>query len=394
MKTDKKITKIFPRFKRELDYSKKALSMRCDWLEKKINTKIKYLRNFSENPESAKGNIENMIGMVRVPVGINGPLLVKGDYAKGSFFVPMATTEGALITDYNTGMMILTKSGGANIKILKDIIHISPVFFVETLDQCQKFMIFLKKHFKKIKDVAESTTRYGKLLNIEPHLVGRRIVLKFTYNTCDAQGLNMINKATDAACKYISGITQKRYYLRSKFSSVKIVSMNNIHNGYGKAIFAECVISKDILKFLGTTPEDIYNYAVSGMLVSLYSGIIGLTAHIANAIAAIYIACGQDVADVSTSHIGITMCEVTEEKNLYVSLYIPNLLVGTVGGGTGLPTQRECLEIMKCYGNHKSSKFAEIVAASCLAGEISVLIALVTGVYVKAHEILGRNKIL
>ena len=255
-------------------------------------------------------------------------------------------------------------------------------------------MIFLKKHFKKIKDVAESTTRYGKLLNIEPHLVGRRIVLKFTYNTCDAQGLNMINKATDAACKYISGITQKRYYLRSKFSSVKIVSMNNIHNGYGKAIFAECVISKDILKFLGTTPEDIYNYAVSGMLVSLYSGIIGLTAHIANAIAAIYIACGQDVADVSTSHIGITMCEVTEEKNLYVSLYIPNLLVGTVGGGTGLPTQRECLEIMKCYGNHKSSKFAEIVAASCLAGEISVLIALVTGVYVKAHEILGRNKIL
>jgi hydroxymethylglutaryl-CoA reductase (NADPH) len=394
MQTNRKNTKIFPRFKRDLDYSHKALNMRCDWLEKKVNTKIKYLRRFSENPENAKGNIENMIGMAQVPVGINGPLLVKGSFAKGNFFVPMATTEGALITDYNTGMTIITKSSGASVKILKDVIHISPVFFVETLDQSQKFIILIKKHYKKIKDAAESTTMHGKLIGIEPYLVGRRVILKFIYNTCDAQGLNMINKATNVACRYISDISNRRYYLRSKFSSVKIVSMNNIHNGYGKAIFTECIISRDILKFFGTTPEEIYNYAVSGMLVSIYSGIIGLTAHIANAIAAIYIACGQDAADVSTSHIGITVCEVTEQKDLYVSLYIPNLLVGTVGGGTGLSTQKECLEIMECYGKGKSGKFAEIIAASCLAGEISVLIALVTGAYVDAHERLGRNKVL
>ena len=390
----KKPTVLFPRFRRELDYSRKAINMRCDWLEQKTDTKIKYLRNFSENPGNTRGNIENIIGMAQVPVGINGPLLVNGSYAKGSFFIPMASTEGALITDYNTGMIIITKSGGARVKILNEAIHISPVFFVSTLDQAEGFICYIKKHFQKIKNVAESTTKHGKLLSIEPYLVGRRVILKFLYNTGDAQGLNMINKATDEACKYISDVTGKKYYLRSKFSSIKTVSMSNIYNGYGKALFAECVVSKSILKFLGTTADEIYQYAVSGMLVSIYAGIVGVTAHIANAIAAIYIACGQDVADVSTSHIGITACELTEEKDLYISLYIPNLLIGTVGGGTGLSTQRECLEIMGCYGKDKSNKFAEIIAASCLAGEISVLIALVTGAYVKAHEVLGRNKIL
>ncbi len=388
----KRNTGNFPRFSGDTDYSKKAINARCNWLEKHTGYKLRNLRKFSEDPKQVKGNIENFIGMVKVPVGINGPLLVNGDYAKGVFFVPMATTEGALITDYSTGMLILSKSGGVNVSILGESIHISPVFFVENLAKAKKFIIFIEKNFKKIKRRADSTTNHGKLLRIEPYIAGRRVILKFCYNTGDAQGLNMINKATDKACKYISEVTSKRYYLRSKFSSVKSVSAHNIHHGYGKEIFAECIVSKEILKFLGTTPEDIYNYAASGMLVSSHSGSIGMTAHIANAITAIYIACGQDVADVSTSHIGVTMCEVTGENDLYISLYVPNLLIGTVGGGTGLPTQRECLDIMGCYGTKKVNKFAEIIAASCLAGELSVLVALVTGVYVTAHEKLGRNK--
>jgi len=390
----KKITSIFPRFFGESDYSKKAINARCDWLEKYAGVKLRSLRSFTENPKETQGNIENLIGMVKVPVGINGPLLVSGDYAKGTFFVPMATTEGALVTDYSTGMLVVTKSGGVKVSIISKSIHISPVFFVKNLSESKKFISYVNKNFKKIKAIAESTTSHGSLICIEPYIAGRRVILRFCYDTGDAQGLNMINKATDEACKFLSKNSKNQYYLRSRFSSVKAVSMSNIHRGYGKEIFAECIVSKSILKFLGTTPYAIYKYAVSGMLASVHSGSIGITAHIANAIAAIYIACGQDVADVSTSHIGITMCEVTEEGDLYISLYMPNLLVGTVGGGTGLSTQKECLKIMGCYGANKVNKFAEIIVASCLAGELSVLIALVTGVYVNAHEKLGRNKIV
>jgi len=226
-----------------------------------------------------------------------------------------------------------------------------------------------------------------------PIIAGKRLILKFCYDTKDAQGMNMINNATDAACTYISRNTEKKYYLRSKYSSVKICAQSNIHNGYGREVFAEGVIRREDLRLLRTTPEELQKYFTTCMLVSLHSGIIGMTAHIANAITAIYLACGQDVADVSTSHVGISSCEVTENKDLYISLYIPNLLVGTVGGGTGLATQRECLEIMDCYGSNKADKFAEIITASCLAGELSVLAAIVTNNFVLAHERLGRNKV-
>ncbi len=383
---------MFPRFKRELDYTKEAVNKRCDWLEKMTGTKIKHLRAFSEDPNNTKGNIENLIGMTQVPIGITGPLLIDGDYAKGTFFVPMATTEGALITDYGTGMLLVTKSGGVRVSILSNTIHISPVFLVCNLDKAKELIKWIDANFKNIKAEAEKTTHHGKLLAIKPIIAGRRLILKFCYDSGDAQGLNMINKATEAACTYIQNATKTEYYLRSKYSAVKNVSMSNIYQGYGRAVFAEAVIQKNLLKFFGTTPEAMNKYSTSGMLVSVHSGIVGMTAHIANAIAGIYIACGQDVADVSTSHIGISMCEVTEEGDLYISLYIPNLLVGTVGGGTGLATQKECLNIMDCYGSNKVNKFAEIVTAACLAGELSVLLALVTGVYVEAHEKLGRNK--
>lgn len=117
-----------------------------------------------------------------------------------------------------------------------------------------------------------------------------------------------------------------------------------------------------------------------------------MSAQIANAVTAVFIACGQDVADVSVSHVGVSMCETTEQGDLYVSTCIPNLFVGTIGGGTNLGTQRECLEIMGCYGADKVNKFAEIIGGVVLAGEINVLTALVSKVYVEAHEKYGRNK--
>lgn len=202
----------------------------------------------------------------------------------------------------------------------------------------------------------------------------------------------MINKATDSACKWIAAKKRKKYIIRSNFSSIKKVSAHNMIKGYGKALFAEVNIPREKLESFGTTPEAIYKHYMSSLLAGTYAGMVGANCHVANGITAVYIACGQDVADISTSHVGTTGCEINEKGGLYVSLYIPNLLVGTVGGGVSLGTQRECLEIIGCYGANKVNKFAEIVVSLALAGEVAVALALATGTYVEAHEKYGRNR--
>lgn len=388
---DNKRNKI-PKFGNE-DYTKEAIEKRLKWLGEVTDKPLRHIGHFSENPQNMKGNIENLIGVCQIPLGITGPLLVKGEYADGYFYVPMATTEGALVLDYQIGMKLVTMSGGAKVKINSDSVHIDPLFYVNNLDEAQGFIGWIKENFNKIKDAAESTTKHGKLIAIDPFFIGRRVVLKFSYFTADAHGLNMINKATEKACEFIKDQTKKNYILRSHFSSIKGVSNHSIHVGQAKSVFAEVVVPKKILgKLFNVTPENMQKYFFSTLLTGVYAGRIGGNAHIANGVTAIFIACGQDVADVSVSHIGISMCEMTEEGDLYISAYIPNLFVGTVGGGTALGTQKECLEIMSCYGAGKAKKFAEIIGASVLAGEISVLASLVNGNYVNAHEKYGRNR--
>ena len=376
----------------KLDYTKEFIQKRIDWLSKKMDVKLEHIGNFSEDPENFRGNIENLIGAAQIPIGITGPLLINGEHAKGEFYVPMATTEGAMITDYNAGMRIVTKSGGLNAAVISNKIHISPVFFVKNLWEAEQLMKWVESNFKRIIQEAEGTTKHGKLLEIIPIIAGRRLILKFCYNAQDAHGMNMINKATEAACKFISKETGKKYFLRSRYSSVKTVSASNIFQGYGRAVFADGIIARKNLELFGITPEDIYAQYSSGILASVHSGMVGVTAHIANGLTGIFAACGQDLADISTSHIGVSMCEVTEEKDLYISLYIPNLLIGTVGGGTALATQKECLQIMGCYGSGKADKFAEIIVSACLAGELAVLASLAAGTFVEAHEKFGRNK--
>ena len=372
-------------------YDREYVMKRVRWLGKKTKTNLHHITQFSEDPQNMKGNIENLIGVTQIPLGIAGPLKVNGQYAKGNFYIPLATTEGALALTYHRGIQILTKAGGVNAGIVRDEIHISPAFFTRDISEACNFTAWVKKHFLKIKVEAEKTTKHGKLLRIETNIFGRRVALTFIYDTADAQGMNMINKATESACKFIEKQTKTTFMLRSNLSSVKKVSTRNIHCGYGKSVFAEASIPKETLAIFNVTPEQMFEYYLSSLLTSAHAGMIGVNAHCANGITAIYIACGQDVADISTSHISMSICEPVN-NTLYTSLIIPNLLLGTVGGGTGLGTQRECLELLGCYGKGKSKKFAEIVAAVALAGEIAVLAALINGTYVQAHEKHGRNK--
>ncbi|MCK5306388.1 MAG: PilZ domain-containing protein [Candidatus Omnitrophica bacterium] len=384
-----KITKLdFVPRKKDKNFDPEFVAHRRQWLSEKTNTRFFHTGYFSTPSEDMKGNIENLIGVTQIPIGVAGPLKINGQYAKGTFYIPLATTEGTLVETYQRGMLVITKAGGANVIVTKDVINVSPVFILEDISKIKGFILWVEENFEKIKEKAEKTTRYGKLLKITPLFLGKRVILNFCYTTGDAMGLNMINIATDRACEYIrENVKTEGFYLRSNFSSDKKASVYNLITGYGKEVLVEVTLSKKIVnRYLNSTPEEIYNFWYVGFLGSYQAGMIGLNAHFANGLAAIFIACGQDVAQIINANVGIVMCEITKNGDLCISAKFPNLVIGTVGGGTSLKTQRECLESIGCYGSDKAKKFAEIVAASILAGEISICAALASGVFIKAHE--------
>jgi hydroxymethylglutaryl-CoA reductase (NADPH) len=258
-----------------------------------------------------------------------------------------------------------------------------------------RFTKWIKNNFVKIKREAEKTTRYGKLLKIEPIFASKRVILKLSYQTADAMGANMVAIATEAACKYISSKTGRKFFINSNFSSDKKVSMHNFVEGYGKSTFADIVIPKDIVKFLEATPEGMVDYWRTYVIGSSHAGMIGMNGHVVNGITALFLACGQDVAEVVSASMAVCHGEVTENGDLYISLYMPSVLsvlVGTVGGGTSLATQRECLHLLGCYGPGKAKKFAEIVTCVALAGEFSICASIASQRFVEAFKKYGRKQ--
>lgn len=378
---------------KEIDYSNSSAKVRRDWLSNKTGVDLQHIGVFSGDPASLKGNIENFIGFAQIPLGLAGPLKINGEFAKGDFYVPMATTEGALVYTYTQGMQVLSLAGGVNTILLKDELHISSFFGFKRLFEAQKFKIWLGANFQRIKAEAEKTTQYGKLIRIDPVLFDKNVVLTFFYSTGDASGLNMTTIATEAACQLICSITKpEKFYIQSNYSAIKKITAHNFITGYGKTIIAECTIPRVLLKrTFNILPEVIVEYFRVISLSSIHAGMIGLNGHAANGLAAIFMACGQDVASVVESHISIVNYELNENGDLYASVKLPSLVLGTVGGGVRLATQRECLEIMGCYGHGAAKKFSEIIAASVLAGEIVIWARVANGTFVDAHKKYGRK---
>lgn len=370
------------------NYTKEFVTKRREWLSEKAGVKFSHISYFSSEPEEFRGNIENFVGVAQVPIGIVGPLLVKGDFANGIFYVPFATTEGALVKTYQLGAMALTEAGGVKVFINKDANHLDPIFLFKSGSEARDFIFWIKDNFSRLKEVAESTTGFGKLVNITPYVVGRRVITDFAYDTGDAMGANMINIATEKVCEFITKeIKIEQYLLRSNFSSEKKASPVNLLIGYGKEVLVEAIVpKKNISRYLGSTPEEICQSWHSWALSSFHSGMLGINAHYANGLAAIFIACGQDAAHVANACVGITLYEVTESGDLYLSLKLPNIIVGTVGGGTALVTQRECLEMIGCYGKGKAKKFAEIIGAALLAGELAICAGITTKRFLNPHK--------
>ena len=371
---------------------------------KKNNTQLVHIVSKDMDYNAIKGkNAENVIGMTRIPLGLAGPIKISGGDFTGETYVSMATTEGALIASVNRGIKAINLSGGAVARVIEDGMTRGPMFEFNSVVDAHRFVKeWLPKNFGNLKAVAEGTTNHGKLKHIKPKIQGNNLFLRFVYSTGDAMGMNMATIATEAACTYIEnnfkGITLVA--VSGNFCSDKKQSFINVSEGRGKSVVAEAVITEDVLKnILNTTAQtvDRLNQKKNWIGSATAGSTTQFNAHFANSIAAVFLATGQDAAQVVDSSSGYTITEV-RGKDLYISASLPSLEVGTVGGGTGLPTQKEALSIMGVCGTgdppgSNSRKLAEIIAATTLAGELNLLAALANRELGKAHQKLGRNKL-
>jgi hydroxymethylglutaryl-CoA reductase (NADPH) len=321
-----------------------------------------------------EGNIENFTGVAQVPIGFAGPITLNGEHAQGDFLIPLATTEGTLVASYNRGIKVLNLSGGVTCTVSDDRMQRAPVFVFDSAREARAFRDWVNDNIEGIRQAAEATSSVARLLDIDIFLSNKFAYLRFNYATGDAAGQNMVGRATFAACSWMLDRldTVRSFYLESNLATDKKHSQINLMRTRGKRVTAEAEVVANVGAFL--------------------SGANNNGAHSPNGITAMFIATGQDVANVAESSGGILYTELTDEGNLYMSLTIPSLIVATHGGGTGLATQRECLELLGCRGRDKVRKLAEIVAGVALAGEISLGAAISSLDWVSSHEKYGRNR--
>ncbi len=380
----------------ENDYTPTAIATRQAFLEQYTGAEYHHVKHYSVDPETLAGNVEAFVGVAQIPLGIAGPLLVNGEHAQGEFLVPMATTEGTLVASYNRGMKVLNLSGGVTCTVSDDQMQRAPVFIFETAREARDFRGWLDEHMDEIRARAEATTSVGKLLHIDTYLSNHFAFCRFNFSTGDAAGQNMVGRATFAACSWIleTHTEIRRFYLESNFATDKKASMVNIMRTRGKRVTAECHIKGSVLReVMRVEPAGLaYHWGVAAGIGSLLSGANNNGLHSPNGITAMFMATGQDVANVSESSAAILYVEHTPEDNLFMSITIPSLIIATHGGGTGLATQRECLQMLDCVGRGKAKKLAEIIAGVVLAGEISLGSAISSNDWVSSHEKYGRNR--
>ena len=378
------------------DYSTAAARQRTAFLAGAVGVAPEHIGRYSFDPAVLAGNIENFIGVAQVPIGIAGPLLVDGEHARGTFYVPLATTEGTLVASYNRGMKLVYAAGGVRTTVVADVMQRAPAFGFDSAREARAFGEWMAASFAAIKAEADATTHVGRLHDIEQFPASRFMFLRFNYTTGDAAGQNLTGKATRRACAWITaqypGI--RDFYLEANLATDKKSSHVNILRTRGKRVVAEATIPADLVgRVLHTTPGQMFKGRQVSNLGALLAGVNNNGNHSANAIAALFTATGQDIANVAESSAALVHTELLADGSYYYySITIPALIIATCGGGTGLPSQRECLELLGCYGSGQVRKFAEIVAATVLCGEISLGAAVVADEWVTAHERLGRNR--
>ncbi|QCC46770.1 hydroxymethylglutaryl-CoA reductase (NADPH) [Halobellus limi] len=374
-----------------------AAEARRRLVESETGATLSAVGDYGFPAERAESNIENMLGAVQVPMGVAGPVSVNGGAAGGETYLPMATTEGALLASVNRGCSVLSAAGGANARVIKSGMTRAPVFRVEDVVEAEALVAWVRDNTDRLVEAAESTTSHGELLDVTPYVVGNSVYLRFRYDTKDAMGMNMATIATEAACDVVEAETEAGLVaLSGNLCTDKKPAAINAVEGRGRSVTADVTIPREVVEErLHTTPEDVAELNTRKNLVgSAKAGSLGFNAHVANVVAAMFLATGQDEAQVVEGANAITTAEVRED-DLYLSVSLASLEVGTVGGGTKLPTQSEALDVLGVRGGgdpagSNADALAEYVAVGALAGELSLLSALASRHLSSAHAELGR----
>jgi hydroxymethylglutaryl-CoA reductase (NADPH) len=377
------------------DYTKDAAAERRRFVAEKTGAGLGHVGAYSFDPAILPGNIENFIGAAQVPIGIAGPLVIEGEHAEGAFYVPLATSEGTLVASYNRGMRLLREAGGVKTTVVERYMQRAPVFHFADARAARDFGAWVEANMDAVRAAAEETTSVGKLSHVQQWSVGPMRYLRFNYTTGDAAGQNMSGKATLAACEWIAAHHPggARFTLSGAIDTDKKHSHMNMLHSRGARVIAEAVIpDASIRALMGTDAATLFRARLVSNAGGMLAGTVNNGMHSANGLTALFIATGQDVANIAESHAAITFVEILPNGDYYWSLTIPSLIVATYGGGTGLPTQRECLDLLGCAGTGKALKLAEICAATALAGELSLASAIVAGDWVESHDRYGRNR--
>lgn len=377
------------------DYTSEMAERRRTFVEEHTGVSLPHVGSYSIDPSTLPGNIENFFGVAQVPIGLAGPLRIVGEGAQGDFYIPLATTEGTLVASYNRGMRLLTECGGVRTTVVDESMQRAPVFMFSDAHEAREFGEWVHEHFDEIQAVAEATTHTGRLCHIGQYPVGPLRFLRFNFTTGDAAGQNLTGKATFAACEWIRGAYPGKpsYLLSGNIETDKKHSQINTLLTRGRRVVAEAVVDRQVLHdLMGVDTRTLFRYRQVSNAGAFLADSASNGAQAANALAALFIATGQDAANVAESHAAISYSQLLDDGDYYWSVTLPSLIVATYGGGTGLATQRECLELLDCYGTGKVTKFAEICAAVVLAGEISLSSAVLHGDWIPAHDSLGRNR--
>jgi hydroxymethylglutaryl-CoA reductase (NADPH) len=377
------------------DYTHQMAATRREFVCEQTGVDLSHVAQYSFDPSILPGNIEQFIGVAQVPMGLAGPLRINGEHAQGDFYVPLATSEGSLVASYNRGMRLLTECGGVKTTVVEESMQRAPVFILNDALEAREFGQWVGQNFEKLKEAAEATTHSGHLINIGQYQLGPLRYLRFNYTTGDAAGQNMTGKATFAACEWVKKNYPRelKYILSGGIDTDKKHSHINMLLTRGKRVVAEAVIRKDLFKSLmGVDTKELFWSRQVQTAGAFLAGSSSIAGHAANGLTALFIATGQDVANIAESQAAISYSQLLDNGDYYWSITLTSLIVATYGGGTGLATQKQCLEMLDCYGNGKANKFAEICAAVVLAGETSLAGAVLHGDWVQAHENLGRNR--
>jgi hydroxymethylglutaryl-CoA reductase (NADPH) len=378
--------------------NKESVDMRNGYLDS-MGLERSALSSTTLQPEQIQCNIESFIGSVEVPVGLVGPLLYNDGDTAEMVYTAAGTLEGALIASMNRGVKAISKSGGFTAAVIHQKMIRSPLFIFSSLKESIVFRSWIEKQFAHIKYITEQYSNHAKLQSIQSSVTGRSVHLKFVYTTCDASGQNMTTTCTWHGILWIRkkfaeecGIEPVHFVIEGNGASDKKVSHFSMLHGRGIHVVAECELEEQVIeRVLRTNSADLVRCLNQSRVQSQLDGMMGYNINVANAIAAIFVATGQDLASIHESSIGILNIEQSE-KGLYCSLNLPSLVIGTLGGGTHLPAQQEALKLTNCQGKGKIERFAKLIAGFALSLELSTFAAIVSGQFAKAHEKLGRNK--